>query len=466
MASEIRVNQIQSRTGVSTVSFTDSGPIFAGISTVQGTLTVDGGITGDITSSGTSTLGNTVVGGGTTELIVNGDARITGILTVGTSSLTIDGNAGTINGIPYANSGPLSNRNLVVNGAMRISQRSTSETGVTDAGYKTIDRYRWGLVSLGTWTLEQSNDAPDGFSKSFKATCTTADASPAASDILYFQYRMEAQDLQHLNFGTSAAVPMTLSFWVKSNKTGAASFMMYQNDNSNRLFSNSYTINTADTWEYKTIAIPADVSGVINDDNGIGLTMGWWLNSGSDSTGGSFSTTWDTYADTNTNVSNLGVGGATSDNWLITGVQLETGSVATPFEHRSYGDELARCQRYFCKSSSQGVFAAAGDPFTDEGKFLTGTFAGHGTNVGYTPTVEYPVTMRDEAATIVLVPTSLGGTVNGQISIYDGVNNAWEVATASVVSASANGFGLSLTGSWQEAGYHLTYYAWTADAEL
>lgn len=316
-----------------------------GIGTASGSIN----ITGDINATGDLRVGIDT-GFFTENLVVNGDARITGILTVGTSSLTIDGDAGTINGIPYATAGPLSNRNIVINGAMRVAQRSISETGVTNSGYKTIDRYRWANLTLGTWTLEQSGDAPVEFSSSFKATCTTADASPAAADIAYLQYRMEAQDLQHLKFGTSEAVPMTLSFWVKSNKTGDASFMMFQNDNSNKLFSNSYTINTADTWEYKTIAIPADVSGVINDDNDIGLTMGWWLNSGSDNTGGSFNTTWDTYVDANTNVSNLGVGGATSDNWLITGIQLEVGTQATPFEHRSFGDELKKCERYYEKS--------------------------------------------------------------------------------------------------------------------
>ena len=225
------------------------------------TININGTISG-INVSGVSTIGNVVVGGATTELVVTGDARITGILTVGTESVTFNGNNGvvsginTINSVSFPSTGALSNRNMVINGAMRIAQRSTSETSVTDAGYKTIDRYRWGLVNLGTWTLEQSTDAPDGFNKSFKATCTTADASPAASDILYLQYRMEAQDLQHLKFGTSDAVPMTVSFWVKSNKTGAASFMMFQNDNSNRLFSNSYTINTADTWEYKPLRYP------------------------------------------------------------------------------------------------------------------------------------------------------------------------------------------------------------------
>lgn len=446
---------------MSKIKLDDIVPASGSIINIPGNLNV----TGDITSSGTSTLSNTVVGGGTTELIVNGDARITGILTVGTSSLTIDGDAGTINGIAYATAGTPSNRNLVHNGAMRIAQRQTSITGLTAANYL-CDRWLFAPFNLGTWTLEQSTDAPTGFANSFKVTCTTADASPAADDYALFTHRIEAQNLQHLEYGTNNAESLVLSFYVKSNKTGSASIDVIQNDNSSKQFTKGYTINAANTWEHKKITIPGDTAGVINNDNGIGLILNWWLNSGSTFTGGSHNAAWEVATNANRNADNLGVGGAISDYLQITGVQLELGSVATPFEHRTFGDELAICQRYFCKSSSQGVFAVAGDTYTDSGKFLTGTFAAHATNVGYAPTVNYPVTMRDEAATIVLVPTSLGGTVNGQITVYDGVANAWEAATASVVSASATGFALSLAGSWQEAGYHLTYYAWTADAEI
>lgn len=276
----------------------------------------------------------------------------------------------TVDGQKLPSAGPLSNRNLVINGAMKVAQRGTQATGKTTSGYYTCDRVRMALSNLGTWTLDQASDGPPGFTKSFKATCTTADASPAAADLAYVQFRLEAQDFQHLNFGTSDAVAMSLSFWVKSNKTGSASFMMYQNDNSVRLFSTSYTINSANTWEYKTISIPADTSGLINDDNGTGLTMAFWLNSGSDSTGGSYNTTWGTYADANTNVNNLGVGGSANDNYAITGVQLEVGSVATPFEHRKYGDELQTCKRYY--QTVGGVFSGeteGADRFTINAEF-------------------------------------------------------------------------------------------------
>ena len=256
-----------------------------------------------------------------------------------------------IDGQQMPSTGPLSNRNLIINGAMQVAQRATQVTSITVFGYYTCDRWLFNTANLGTWTLDQATDAPEGFTKSFKATCTTADASPAAGDYATLIQRIEAQNLQHLKYGTSNAENLTLSFWVKSNKTGNASFDIMQSDNSFRQFTASYTINSADTWEYKTIAIPGDSAGVINDDNGGGFQIDWWLNTGSDYTTGTHNATWETADNTNRNATNLGVGGATSDYFTITGVQLELGDVATPFEHRSYGQELALCQRYYATTT-------------------------------------------------------------------------------------------------------------------
>jgi len=266
-------------------------------------------------------------------------------VTLGASGDTIDAS-----NADFKPKNPLSNRNLIINGAMQVAQRGTQVTGVTGNGYYTCDRWRTGITTIGTWTIDQSTDAPNGFSNSLKMTCTTADASPVAGGACIIQNRIEAQNLQHLGFGTADAKSMTLSFWVKSNKTGNASFEAFQDDNSYKLFSNSYSINSANTWEYKTISIPADTAGVINNDNGLGVQFGWWLNSGSNFSGGSHATTWSTYNGTNRNVSNLGVGGAVNDYFAITGVQLEIGDVATPFEHEFFGNTFAKCQRYYEKT--------------------------------------------------------------------------------------------------------------------
>ena len=157
----------------------------------------------------------------------------------------------TVDGQQLPTAGPLSNRNLVVNGAVNVAQRGTSNTGVTSTGYHAADRWQLGISSLGTHTVSQASDAPSGFTKSYKVECTTADASPAASDYFVVHYHIEGQDLQQLSYGNSDAKTLTISFYVKSNKTGNASFEIQQKDNADRQVSYQYTISSAATWEKK-----------------------------------------------------------------------------------------------------------------------------------------------------------------------------------------------------------------------
>jgi hypothetical protein len=305
---------------------------------------VGSGQTVTISATNIDTGSATVTAGTFSGGVTVTSGNLTGITSVSTSNLTVNGNA-------YPNAGPLSNRNLIINGAMQVAQRGTQVTGETSGGYLTCDRFRPTITTLGTWTVDQSTDAPNGFSNSLKLTCTTADASPAAGDQALIRYLPEGQDLQGLAFGTADAKSFVVSFWVKSNKTGTATLSIIQIDDSNVLVSPTYTINSADTWEHKIIVIPGNTNAGIDNDNSLGLYIDWHLNSGSTYSSGTNRTTWSTYANADRNPSNLGVGGATSDYFAITGVQLEVGSVATPFEHRSYGDELARCQRYYYKIS-------------------------------------------------------------------------------------------------------------------
>jgi hypothetical protein len=272
----------------------------------------------------------------------------------------------TVNGVQYPTAGPLSNRNLIINGAMQVSQRGTSFTGQNAAAYRACDRFVTNIFQFGVWTINQKTGgfgdtweagATERFRSSLEMVCTTPDPSPGGTDNVRIIQYIEAQNLQHLNYGQSTAQPLTLSFWVKSNKTGSASFEISQPDNSDKQFSTSYTINAADTWEKKVITIPADTAGVIDDNNDRGLMLQWWLNSGSSFTGGSHSSTWVAQDDTARNSTNIGVGSAASDNFSLTGVQLEVGSKATPFEHRSYGQELALCQRYYQLLRNAALFA-------------------------------------------------------------------------------------------------------------
>jgi hypothetical protein len=331
-------------------------------------------------------------------------------------------------------------RNLVTNGAMQVAQRGTQTTGYTGSGfnYLTADRFSIGASNLGTWTVDQSTDVPDGFSKSLKLTATTADASPASNDYVALGYKFEGQNLQHLNYGASSAKTMTLSFWVKSNKTGNSQVTFVQTDSSLVSFVASYSINNADTWEYKTVVIDGDTSGDISNTSGTSIEMYWYINSGSLYTGTSPTNTW---VDTSTNIdmwngNNLGVGGATSDYFAITGVQLEVGSVATPFEHRSYGEELALCQRYYQKRTPS---SANGEAFS-----LT---AANTSGANAQPWFFLPVTMR---ATPTMTFT------------YDSLSN---ISSASVARIGLDWFHLNISAT--PASYARIFEPeWTADAEL
>ena len=239
-------------------------------------------------------------------------------------------------------------RNVILNPKMTIAQRGTSTSGVTSSAY-IVDRFFVNMSSLGTWTISQSTTAPDGFSNSFKMDCTTADASPSSGDFLQLKHRIEAQNLQQLKYGTSSAETVTVSFYVRSNKTGTYILEILQPDASNRLRSASYTINSADTWEQKVITFTGDTSGVINNDTGTGLELTWWLGAGSAFNTGTLQTDWGAFDQTARAVGNVNLADSNSNEWYITGVQMEVGSYpnGTPFEHRSFGEELALCQRYY-----------------------------------------------------------------------------------------------------------------------
>jgi hypothetical protein len=239
-------------------------------------------------------------------------------------------------------------RNVIINGAMQVAQRGTSTASITTLGYYTADRWRHAPASLGTWTQSVENDAPtgSGFSKSLKVLCTTADASPAAGDSNLVQTRVEGQNLQQFLKGTASAKSFALSFWVKSNVTGTYIAELRDNDNA-RSVSASYTVSVSGTWEKKTIIFPADATGAFDNDNALSLEVAWWLGAGTGYTSGTLPTTWITLVSANRAVGQTNLAAATSNYWQVTGVQLEAGAVATPFEFEDYGTTLAKCQRYF-----------------------------------------------------------------------------------------------------------------------
>jgi hypothetical protein len=241
-------------------------------------------------------------------------------------------------------------RNLIINGDMNISQRATSETGVTSSGYYNIDRWRTDNINAGTWTISQSTTVPtgQGFFNSQKFDCTTADGSLASADRLLCQQRIEDQFCTFLKKGTSSALSVTVSFWVRSNKTGTYICEIYDSQNS-RHINKSYTIDSADTWEKKTIVFPGDTTGAFANDNGVGLMLGFWLAAGTDYTSGTLATAWQANDATDRAVGQVNLADSTSNEWYLTGVQLEVGDQATDFEHLPFDVQLRRCHRYFQK---------------------------------------------------------------------------------------------------------------------
>ena len=256
---------------------------------------------------------------------------------------------------------------IIINGDMQIAQRATSATTIGNGndGYHTCDRWRFSELGAptGEFTLSQDTDVPTGYGyrTSLKFDVTTADTAMAAADLFRLEYRTEAQDCRVFKYGTSLAETATVAFWVKSNKTGTYSFHIRQNDDLRGL-TKTYTIDSADTWERKIINIPADTTGVIANDNGIGLMLYWNLAAGADYT----SNTQTTYGAVNDNMiatsQGVNVADSTSNEWLITGVQLEVGThdvnSIPDFQFEDAYSALDRCRRYCMVSGNVGGGAA------------------------------------------------------------------------------------------------------------
>jgi hypothetical protein len=246
----------------------------------------------------------------------------------------------------------LSNRNLIINGAMQVAQRGTSSTS---EAYQTVDRFQIDVNATDelAFTQTQSTTSPDGFSNSYGIEVTTAESALAGDEYAYITYRGEAQDFQQLAYGTSDAKKVTLSFYVRSSLTGKYSVLAFTSDSSPvRSNTKSFTVDSANTWERKTITFEADPSGTINNDNGMGFTVSWILAAGTDNAGTPHSG-WGEYTATDDFAFSDQVNFiAQTGTFFITGVQLEVGEQATPFEHRSFGDELARCQRYYLQQTT------------------------------------------------------------------------------------------------------------------
>jgi hypothetical protein len=335
-------------------------------------------------------------------------------------------------------------RNIIINGDMQIAQRATSTSSITGSGYYTVDRFRLGAVSAGTWTMSQDTDVPtgQGFSSSAKLDCTTANGSLSASSLLYFEQLIEGQNLQYLKKGTSSAESTTLSFWVKSNKTGTYICEIFDNDNT-RTISKSYTISSADTWEKKTLTFAGDTTGTLGNDNNTSFTLNFWLVAGTDYSSGTLATDWESRTNANRAVGQVNLADSTSNEWYVTGIQLEASDTASDFEFLPVDVNTTRCQRYYQKSYDLDT---APGTATDNGAGWNGSSGDSGGNAAFIP--PFKTTMR-AAPTVTGYARdgtsgegsyfrngasgngTLAAHMYGQnsVSIYVGTGSAWSTST-------------------------------------
>jgi len=321
-----------------TISATDGSFTISGASgNLTGNLTgnVTGNVTGNLTgTASTATAAATAYG-------ISGSPTLSGITSVSTSNLTVNGNA-------YPNAGPLSNRNLIINGSMQVYQRSGISTNIV--GYH-LDRWELG-ASGGTRavtqeTLTTGSPYDEGFRNYFHLINTGT--ATGASDNRQIIHKIEAQNVAQSGWNyTSSASSVTLSFWVRASVAQTYYVQLYTPDGTAQNYGTSFSLS-ADTWTKVTKIIPGNSNLTFNNDNGVGLQIIFVPFYGTDFTDSGFTTdAWNAYSVSSLlpDMTNTWAG-TTNATFDITGVQLEVGSVATPFEHRSYGDEFKRCCRYY-----------------------------------------------------------------------------------------------------------------------
>jgi hypothetical protein len=383
------------------------------------------------------------------------EIKVNSIKGVGASAaaITVNNTDGTCTAnITSIGSSQLSNRNKIINGSMICSQRGTSETGVNSSGYKNApDRWTHQIASSqSAYTVSQSTDSPDGFANSYKIDVTTADTSLHADHVHFFRQKIEGQNLQDFAKGTSSAKQFALSFYVKTTKTGTYVLELYDVDNS-RQISKTYTVSDTN-WNRYTLIFPADTTGAFGNDNGNSFAVQFYLSAGANYTSGTLnSSAWASATQANRAVGQVNFDDSTSNDWYLTGVQLEVGSVATDFEHRSFGQELALCQRYcYVDRGSEDYHVVA-----------QGHFSGSGTAMAM---LYLPVCMR--AAPTLSYPTGTwifsadSGTI-AQSNIFpqDNIGGVNAIHIRGAVSGAPSGEGFLLRTS-------SSGHSWILSAEL
>ena len=325
------------------------------------------------------------------------------------------------------------NRNLIINGAMKVAQRGTSSTGLgASAGYFTVDRYNSAFSgTAGRLTMTQDSSAPSGFANSVKLDVTTADTSVAAGEYFIFQQRIEGQNLQQFAKGTSDAKPFAVSFYVKGNASATYVAELYDSDNSRHI---NKTFSVTTDWTRVELFFSADTTGAFNDDNASSLELNIWLHAGTNFTSGSLQTTWGTTSQTSRAVGISSIFDSTDRTFFITGVQLEVGDTATDFEHRTFDDELRRCKRYF-ESKSFTTFVEIG--------YSNGTTSAHCIlpylEKRVAPTVTLPTAGQSTNELSFRTPTGANPSTTGSNTAYDLTTTQGRIQGASYAGLTAGG---------------------------
>jgi len=356
---------------------------------------------------------------------------------------------------------PLANKNLVQNGAMLVNQRGSS--AITLSGLTPhIDRFTAYKANDGTQTVQQSTDGPEGFKNSLLVTNTGADSPVAAANRVAILHRMEGQDVAHLEFGTSSAKTITLSFWVKSSITGTHGGS-FGNGANNRAYPFTYTISSSDTWEHKTITAAGDTTGTWATDNTTGLQVAWGLGVGTTNSGTAGS--WES-ADRNS-ATGATTGFLTTANatWYLTGVQLEIGQNETPFEHEPFGRTYEKCERYYQKSYIH-TEKPGGSSNAGTGTYLGSSYVQSIYNTTYNQQLYYmqPFRTKMRAAPTINSYNVYLGTEDGLMHYASGTNHGASFSYQSENSFRFYGSSLSSTGN-NNGGDGYAFH-WVADAEL
>ena len=325
-------------------------------------------------------------------------------------------------------------RNLFINGDMNISQRGTSASSVTASQYL-CDRWEYETIGEETATISQVTDAPDnsGLNKSFKVEVTTADSDVIASDYAVIKQVIEAQNLQHLEYGTSDAKKITISFQVKSSVTGTYAVGLEHGETASYQ-SQTYSISSANTWEKKTLTFVGNTSTAINNDNGGGLHVNFFLTAGTSYTTGS-NGAWGAATNWAANHA-ANIIGTVNSTFFITGVQAEVGETATDFEHLPHDVQLQRCMRYYTRYDASAGFT----------RYATGFI---NSSTAAVATMQLPVPMRG-------VPTLETSGTAGDYSVYHGTSTTPCNTTPSIQVPSSGDDNATSVGLQQDVASGLT----------